>query len=111
MKLKILLTLWGFLPLLGGCTAEQVADFKAGMERGAAFRERLLNGLSQTAGDAAQVAGAYARGYSQSYQSYEPPIQYIPPGPSGVMTYFPPIGEGNPRIIYYSPDSIHEYGF
>jgi hypothetical protein len=44
-KLKILLTLWGFLPLLGGCTAEQMADFKAGYERGEAAATLHATGL------------------------------------------------------------------
>jgi hypothetical protein len=54
--------------LAWGCTSEQVAEFKEGMRRGAEFRERVLSGLAQ---DASTLAGAYARGYAESYQSQQ----------------------------------------
>jgi hypothetical protein len=113
MKIKILLTLWGLLPLLGGCTAEQVADFKAGFnrgyERGQELRNEILSG-------AANGLGAYARGYSETYQSLQTQDAFAPKPVEqgafspGVHTYFPRVGEGLPVI--YSVDGlgdIHEY--
>jgi hypothetical protein len=105
MKLKILLTLCGFLPFLGGCTAEQVADFKEGMRRGAEFRNEILTG-------AANGLGAYARGYSQTYQSYPVPA-YVAPQENafseGLHFYNPPVGQGLGHPYSVMNGDIWEY--
>ena len=52
------------LALLAGCTAQDMADFKAGYERGKAMRDKFLNSL-------ANGVGEYARGYAQGAAQYQ----------------------------------------
>jgi hypothetical protein len=96
MKLKILLTLWGLLPFLGGCTAEQSMEEAIAEARNPApVRQNLSLGdiISGAAQDASQLAGAYARGYSEGYSNYQPTLNQWhsgiimgPPG-TGLGTY------------------------
>jgi hypothetical protein len=104
------------LPLLAGCALEPSMEEAIAQARDPTpVRQRSSLSLGDLISGATQAAGAYARGYSETYQSYQqqgpiPGYSTQPCYPSGMHVYFPPVGQGLPKL--FSTDSfgdIYEY--